>query len=288
MGRRAVRSDSEPRARVRLRVEVDQEHAFAGLGEAGADVHGGRRLPDAALLVRHCVDPGGHERERIGGLGRRSAGPGQARGRFFAMPGRRGNPGGVGPDLADHEKPFVTALELGAQQAGDPRTRTRRRRSLLSRAPRSHPPRAAERRARMRRVASRAPWRARRRTRRRAAPPLVPRRPARWGARRHSRSRNSHFLRCDSTSVTDRSGSATASGIPGEPPPEPRSTIVPLLAATIGRARSASSSRTFRASSAERNAVSPGVATTSSSQRSSTSLATVAPQSAKWRGSTTT
>ena len=58
VARRAVRAHAEPRGRVRLRVEVDDERALAGLREAGGEVDGGRRLADAALLVRERVDPG--------------------------------------------------------------------------------------------------------------------------------------------------------------------------------------------------------------------------------------
>ena len=68
--RGAVRAHAEPGGRVRLRVEIDEQHALARLGEAGADVDGGRRLPDAALLVRDCVDPGGHARRLAAAAGR--------------------------------------------------------------------------------------------------------------------------------------------------------------------------------------------------------------------------
>ena len=52
----AVRPHPEPRGRVRLRVEVDDERALTGLGEARGEVDGGRRLADAALLVRERID----------------------------------------------------------------------------------------------------------------------------------------------------------------------------------------------------------------------------------------
>ena len=42
-----------------LRVEVDQQHLAAELGQRGTQVDGGRRLADAALLVAHRDDPGG-------------------------------------------------------------------------------------------------------------------------------------------------------------------------------------------------------------------------------------
>src|SRR5206468_11053975 len=47
---------------VRLRIEIDEEHAFSGLGQARSQVDGGRRLADAALLVRERVDRAGHRR----------------------------------------------------------------------------------------------------------------------------------------------------------------------------------------------------------------------------------
>jgi hypothetical protein len=45
---------AEARSRVRLWVEVDDERALARLGKAGGKVDRGRRLADAALLVRNC------------------------------------------------------------------------------------------------------------------------------------------------------------------------------------------------------------------------------------------
>ena len=56
VARRPVRAHPEPGRRIRLRVEVDDERALAGLGEAGGEIDGGRRLTDAALLVREGVD----------------------------------------------------------------------------------------------------------------------------------------------------------------------------------------------------------------------------------------
>src|SRR5438445_11643152 len=43
---------------VPLRVAVDEERALFGGSEAGGEVHGGRRLSDAALLVRDRDDAG--------------------------------------------------------------------------------------------------------------------------------------------------------------------------------------------------------------------------------------
>ena len=53
-----------------LRVEVDEQHLAAVLGQRGAQVDRGRRLADAALLVAHRDDPGravrGQRRRRRG------------------------------------------------------------------------------------------------------------------------------------------------------------------------------------------------------------------------------
>jgi len=58
VARRSVRAHPEPGRRVGLRVEVDDERTLAGLRKAGGKIDGGRRLTDAALLVRESVDPG--------------------------------------------------------------------------------------------------------------------------------------------------------------------------------------------------------------------------------------
>jgi hypothetical protein len=57
-GRVPVGTATEARRRVRLRVEVDEQAPFARLGEARGEVDGGRRLADAALLIRNRDDPG--------------------------------------------------------------------------------------------------------------------------------------------------------------------------------------------------------------------------------------
>jgi hypothetical protein len=51
VGRGALGLHAEPGGGVRLRVEVEDEHALAVARERGAQVDGGRRLADAALLV---------------------------------------------------------------------------------------------------------------------------------------------------------------------------------------------------------------------------------------------
>ena len=68
---------AEPRRERALRVEVDREHAAAVLGERRAEVDGGRRLADAALLVAEGDDAGGAVRasaRRLGELAQRATG----------------------------------------------------------------------------------------------------------------------------------------------------------------------------------------------------------------------
>ena len=84
-----VRALAEARGGVRLRVEIDDERPLAGLGEAGREVHRSGGLPDPALLVCEREDASGHGMEAT-----------QARGRFFAAPGRRGKRSGVGPSFS--------------------------------------------------------------------------------------------------------------------------------------------------------------------------------------------
>ena len=60
----------EPDRQRALRVEVDEQHLAADLGQRGAEVDRGGRLADAALLVAHRDDPGRPVR------GRAAAGPG--------------------------------------------------------------------------------------------------------------------------------------------------------------------------------------------------------------------
>ena len=66
----------EAGAGVALRVEVDDEHPVAEVGQAGAQVHGRGRLAHAALLVGDGHDPGERAGERRrGSSGRRRARP---------------------------------------------------------------------------------------------------------------------------------------------------------------------------------------------------------------------
>jgi hypothetical protein len=51
-----VRVDAEPDGERALRVEVDQQHPAAVLGQRGTEVDRGRGLADATLLVGHRDD----------------------------------------------------------------------------------------------------------------------------------------------------------------------------------------------------------------------------------------
>ena len=42
---------------VALRIEIDQQRARAGLGQADGQIDGRGRLADAAFLIRHAQDP---------------------------------------------------------------------------------------------------------------------------------------------------------------------------------------------------------------------------------------
>ena len=53
-----MRVDAETDRQRALRVEVDQQHLAAVLGQRGAEVDRGRGLADAALLVAHRDDAG--------------------------------------------------------------------------------------------------------------------------------------------------------------------------------------------------------------------------------------
>ena len=67
--------DAERGRCVALRVEVDDQHARARLGQGRGEVHRGRGLADAALLVRDGEDAGAlRQREDLFGEGRAGAG----------------------------------------------------------------------------------------------------------------------------------------------------------------------------------------------------------------------
>src|SRR6185503_7135890 len=62
-----VRPLAKSRGRIRLRVEIDEQHLLARLREAGGQVHGSGGLADAALLVGDGVDTPGHTAILISG-----------------------------------------------------------------------------------------------------------------------------------------------------------------------------------------------------------------------------
>jgi hypothetical protein len=51
-----VTREADAGRRVALRIAVDQEGALFGHRQAGGEIDGGRRLADAAFLVRDCDD----------------------------------------------------------------------------------------------------------------------------------------------------------------------------------------------------------------------------------------
>src|SRR6185437_13497532 len=91
---------------VALRVEIDQQRRVAGVSDAGTEIDRGGGLPHPALLICDCDDCA-HEAEptvQIGRKGVRGRTAGSflaryARGRFRAIPARRGKRSGVGPTL---------------------------------------------------------------------------------------------------------------------------------------------------------------------------------------------
>ena len=120
--------EAHPHRGVALRVEVDEQRPMPGLGDAGGEIHGGRGLAHAALLVGDRVD-GSHRvgsyvrgrtarwfgpngvlragRTRLRRLQRQSPGALQLHlptlsGRLRAIPARRGNPAGRRRDLLEH------------------------------------------------------------------------------------------------------------------------------------------------------------------------------------------
>ena len=129
--------------------------------------------------------------------------------------------------LAEDEEPRRRLLEFAGEPAPRPSDRVLVRRRPDPEDARRRPPRPAAGTTRRPPAAARAPSRPRPRRSRSAAPRRGPRRPRGSGARPSSARRNSVLRRSASSSVTSRSGSDTASGIPGVPPPEPTSTIGP-------------------------------------------------------------
>ena len=256
MGRDAVGAAAEARGRVRLGVEVDEQAALAGLREAGGEVDGGRRLADAALLVRDCVDPGGHpprlaasggrgverirdeERSRIRpthlcplrGILKKAMPALRRADASSRRPVRRGKPGGVGPVLRIASRPCGDSSSVAAEPLRDARDALRLGR--LADPEDDEAALADEREAplgRGRRVGERLRDRDAERLRLLllgAAPDDLEVRELGRPASRGT----PHLRRSASSRVTLASGSDAASGIPGVPPPEPTSTIGPSVA----------------------------------------------------------
>jgi hypothetical protein len=153
-----------------------------------------------------------------------------ARGRFFATPGRRGKRSGVGPVFLRRMKPgglsstaaasFEAARSTAARSALGPTKSTARPPDRTS--GRHH---SAATGGAARALASPVPY---------ASRPT----PAACSSARSQTTetfsnssvvfrRKSHLRRFDSSSTKSRSGRVAASGIPGEPPPEPTSTTGP-------------------------------------------------------------
>ena len=189
--------------------------------------------------------------------------PSQARGRFLAIPGRRGNRSGVGPRLAEDEQPRQAPSRASAatsaaaarataassahgptKRSAAPPGRTSGRHHSAATGGGGERPRHRGRRTHRGRRPARAPPRARRRPRRSA------------NSLGHALRGTRTCGRCDSSRTTSRSGRAAASGNPGEPPPEPTSTTGPVLES--GAAASASSTWTRRASRRVRDRREPG------------------------------
>ncbi len=64
-GRHRTLIDAEPRARISLRIEIDDENALADGGERGAEIDGGRGLTHAAFLVGEGKDAGAARGEGV-------------------------------------------------------------------------------------------------------------------------------------------------------------------------------------------------------------------------------
>jgi len=74
-GRQGALVHPRPHGRIALRVEVDQQHPLADLGQPGGEVDGGGRLADAAFLVGNAEDlghAGGVMQQEAGGPRERS------------------------------------------------------------------------------------------------------------------------------------------------------------------------------------------------------------------------
>src|ERR671924_1680399 len=204
----------------------------------------------------------------------------QANGRFFAIPGRRGKPSGVGPSFGITSRPLRSS---GGPAARHSATRARTSTSALgpTQSTAAPPGRTSGRHhsaatgGSARALATATPQRSLPCS---SARPQITRR---LGSSLVQPRRKSAFRRSASSSVTSRSGSEAASGIPGAPPPEPTSTIGPSSCSTTGTPRRLSSSSTRRASAGSFSEVRPGVSRTPAIQRCRRSSASAD----RWKGS---
>ena len=90
-----VGADAQPHGQRTLRVEVDEQHLAADLGQRGTEVDGRRGLADATLLVAHGDDAGravAAQRRRLGEVRHRAAG----RAELAGARGLRARAGGRG------------------------------------------------------------------------------------------------------------------------------------------------------------------------------------------------
>ena len=280
----AVRAASETRRRVRLRVEIDEQAPLARLREARGEVDGGRRLADAALLVRNGDDPGAHRvrlasartlgaRRQVPLPFARGIGSGE-RALPAPCPVRRGKPGGRRAGLADHDEarrvlPRARPRDASATAATAARSAVGPTQSTTA------PPSRTSGRHHSAAVGGCASAFA-------TATPNVssgcssarPQTTRRFGQLRGPALEELALaaLGLEQRHLARREATRRA-GCPGVPPPEPTSTIGPSRAATSGTPASASSSSMRRASAGSRIAVRPGVATTAASQRSRSRVA---------------
>ena len=157
-------------------------------------------------------------------------------GRFFAIPARRGKPGGVGPIFRSTSETRHRPPPAAPPSAGRRRPPARVRGLAYPEDRSTALARRAGGRAPRRRAAWRAPSRARRRSRSVGCSSARPQTTSTFGSSRAIARRKSHLRRSASSSVNERSGSATASGIPGEPPPSPRRRSAPAFVRSAARA----------------------------------------------------
>ncbi len=231
--------------RVALRVEVAEQHLGALGRGAGGEVDGGRRLADAALLVGDRVHDA-HSRATLPTASDDSP-QRRPRGRFFAIPGRRGRSVRGRAALAHHVQVAMPGAGVRAHRS-DLASFHRQARGgafqlcLLVRVTAALPgdQNAALGQQRRRQLGQRStgapPHGPRRRRSSRARPRAAAWPPSSRSARRRpghcrsppARSPGGRTRTCARSTRSGRRGflaSATASGRPGKPAPAPRSAM---------------------------------------------------------------